>query len=365
MTHELPFINAHRMVADGIPYADYVAAMEAVERGRSWFDHWDARASVYEDAGELALQEGHERTAGEWLWLASLTAHYGQYMWFHEPERREAGQRRKTELYNRAAPYLFPSGERVELGYDGVTIPGFLRLPPQAGDGPVPVVMLIGGLESTKEESLRYEDLCLARGLATFAFDGPGQGEMFFERKLSPDFERYTSAVVDALSARPELDADRIAVLGRSLGGYYAVRSAACEPRIKACVAWGVTYDMSEYDRLPEHTRHALLYVSGYADDPEAGRSHAEEALDLADVIGNEMCPVYAQHGARDRLFSMQQVESLRQGLTGTSLTLDIEDDGDHCCHNMPALTRPRTADWLVDRLRVRDSAIHGSGERA
>jgi 2,6-dihydroxypseudooxynicotine hydrolase len=353
MTHELPFINANRMVADGIPYPDYVSAMEAVEgSGRTWFDHWDARAGDYEEAGERALREGHERSAGEWLWLASLSAHYGQYMWFHEPDRREAGQRRKTDLYDRAAPYLDPAGERVELPFDGVTIPGFLRLPAAAGAEGVPVVILIGGLESTKEESLLFENLCLDRGLATFAFDGPGQGEMFFERKLSPDFERYTSAVVDALEQRPELASDRIGVLGRSLGGHYAVRSAACEERIRACVAWGVCYDMSEYDRLPEHTRHALMYVSGYTDDPEAGRRYVEEALNLADVIGNEMCPVYAQHGARDRLFSMEHVDALRRGLTRASLTLDIEHEGDHCCHNMPSLTRPRMANWLADRLK-------------
>jgi 2,6-dihydroxypseudooxynicotine hydrolase len=351
MTHELPFINANRMVADGIPYPDYVAAMEAVAGGRTWFDHWDERASVYEDAGERALEAGHTGSAGDWLWLASLSAHYGQYMWFHEPERREAGQRRKTDLYNRAAPYLDPPGERVELGFDGVTLPGFLRLPPGADDEPAPAVMLIGGLESTKEESFLFENLCLERGIATFAFDGPGQGEMFFERKLAPDFERYTSAVLDALSERPELDSDRIGVLGRSLGGYYAVRSAACDPRIRACVAWGVAYDMSEYDRLPEHTRHALLYVSGYSDDPDAGRRYAEDALNLADVIGNEICPVYAQHGARDRLFSMRQVKLLREGLRDGALTLDIEEEGDHCCHNMPTLTRPRMADWLADRL--------------
>jgi 2,6-dihydroxypseudooxynicotine hydrolase len=108
---------------------------------------------------------------------------------------------------------------------------------------------------------------------------------------------------------------------------------------------------MSEYDRLPEHTRHALLYVSGYPDDPDAGRRYAEDALNLADVIGNEICPVYAQHGARDRLFSMRQVELLREGLRDGALTLDIEEEGDHCCHNMPTLTRPRMADWLADRL--------------
>ena len=349
----LPFVNVNRMLADGVPNPDVQDALEAVRAGGDWLDFWLKKADEYEAAGEAALKAGHRRSAGLWLWHASMSAHYGQYMWYHERDRREAGQRRKTELYDRAAPYLDPAGERIEVDVDGVTIPGFLRLPLGSGDSPVPIVVLIGGMESTKEESLLFEDLLLRRGMATFAFDGPGQGEVYFELKVTGDFERYTSAVVDMLVERPELDADRIGLLGRSLGGHYAVRSAACEPRFKACVAWSVMFDMSEYDDLPQHTKDALLYVCGYPDDPEAGKAYAQKVLDLADVAGNEMCPVYAQHGARDRLFSMRQLEKLKSSLTRTEVIVDLEEEGDHCCHNMPTLTRPRMADWLADRLRA------------
>src|SRR2546426_533613 len=83
---------------------------------------------------------------------------------------------------------------------EGANLPGFLRLPP--GDGPWPCAVLIGGLESTKEEYRLFEEICHHRGLATFAFDGPGQGEAFFYVKLRPDFERYPSVVVDYLATR-------------------------------------------------------------------------------------------------------------------------------------------------------------------
>src|SRR6185312_5454904 len=115
------------------------------------------------------------------------------------------------------------------------------RRPPGVS-GRVPVALLLGGLESTKEESYRFENLCLARGLATCTFDGPGQGEMYFQAKLRPDFHRFTSAVLDWLDRKPEIDAARIGVIGRSLGGFYAVHWAAHEPRLKACVCWGVLF---------------------------------------------------------------------------------------------------------------------------
>ena len=48
-----------------------------------------------------------------------------------------------------------------------------------------------------------------------------------FRRQARPDFERYASAVVDWLVERPEIDPGRIGVIGRSLGGHYAPKSAA------------------------------------------------------------------------------------------------------------------------------------------
>ena len=95
-------------------------------------------------------------------------------MWFHEPERREHGQHKKVEMYNLAAPHLVASAERVEIAFESTTIPGFLRLP--AGPGPHPCAVLIGGLESTKEESYHFEALCHRRGLAPSRSTVPVRG---------------------------------------------------------------------------------------------------------------------------------------------------------------------------------------------
>jgi len=200
-------------------------------------------------------------SAGEWLWHAALSAHYAQFMWFHDPERREAGQHAKVALYRDAAPFMAPAAERLDLPFEDTAIPAYLRRPDV--DGPVPCVVLIGGLESTKEESYLFEAMCLRRGMATLAFDGPGQGEMFFTRKLGPGFEKVTSTVVDHLENTASIDAGRIGVLGRSLGAYYSVLSASCDPRLRACVAWGACFDLSDLDTMPPHTRDGFIYVTG------------------------------------------------------------------------------------------------------
>ena len=343
-------LNPGRMLADGIPYPDYAEAQRRLEGGEDWFDIWTDISGRYEELGLGARADGLQVSAGEWLWHASLSAHYAQFMWFHDPQRREAGQRAKVRLYELAAPHLRPAAERVDLPFEGTRIPGYLRLPPEAAAGRVACVVLIGGLESTKEESCLFEALCLRRGLATLAFDGPGQGELFFDRKLGPGFERITSAVVDHLEQVDTVDRDRIGVLGRSLGGYYAVRSAACDARLRACVAWGACFDLSDLDDMPTHTRAGFAYVTGL-DDPETAREHLRRSIDLADVAGDLRCPTYVLHGHHDAIFSLDQVAKLRNAVTAAPIEIHVEPDGDHCCHNMGAVVRPRMADWMARAL--------------
>src|SRR5581483_11907526 len=249
-------MHTGRMLYDGVPYFDLQRAGEQVVHLDQWFDFWAAAGERYERMGEEALAAGARLSGGEWLWQASLSFHYAQFMWFHDPARRERGQRRKVELYNRAAPNLWPPAERIEIDVEGSTIPGFLRMPPgRRPEKGWPCVLLLGGLESTKEESYQFENLCLRRGIATFAFDGPGQGEVFFQLKLQPQFERYTSAVIDRLEKQDELDSNRLGVLGRSLGGFYALRSGAGDDRLRAVVAWAFFHDMDDFEEMPEHTQ--------------------------------------------------------------------------------------------------------------
>jgi 2,6-dihydroxypseudooxynicotine hydrolase len=339
-------MNMGRMLYDGVPYSDLQRAGERVADLEQWFDFWAAAGDRYEQMGEEALSAGARVSAGEWLWQASLSFHYAQFMWFHDPSRREQGQHRKVELYNRAAPHFVPPAERIEISFEDVTIPGFLRLP--AGDPPEtgwPCVLLLGGLESTKEESYGFENLCLRRGLATFAFDGPGQGELFFQAKLQPRFERYTSAVIDRLEGRTELDSSRLGVLGRSLGGFYALRSAAGDDRLRAVVAWAFFHDMEDFEEMPEHTQEGFLYVAGGSKDQLLA------ALDLSDVAAELRAPTLLLNGHNDPIFPPRQMERTIAALANAPKEVVIEPDGDHCCHNMGNIVRPRMADWLARQL--------------
>jgi len=344
-------LNPGRLLSDGVPWWDYRKAEElvAADPDANWFDYWARLSRHYEPIGRDALAAGRELSGGRWLWLASMCSQYAQFIWFHEPERREDEQRRKVQLYRDAAPHLSPPAERIEIPFEGTTITSYLRLPPAAA-GPVACVVLLGGLESTKEESYLFENLLLERGMATFAFDGPGQGEMFFDVKLLPDFHRYASAVVDYLVERPEIDPGRLGVLGRSLGGYYALHCAAADARLKAAVCWGGTFDLSDFNIMPPHIARGFLYVSGH-EVLARGREYLQEAIDLTELAPELRCPTMIMNGRLDAIFSTKQIAKFERHLVNAHIDYYLEDEGIHCAHNLWHVVRPRLADWLAERL--------------
>ena len=82
--------------------------------------------------------------------------------------------------------------------------------------------------------------------------------------------------MVDYLRDRADIDPDRIGVFGVSLGGYYAARSAAYEPRVRATVALSGPYRWDlDWDALPPQTRSTFQHRSGAVSaerSPQAGR---------------------------------------------------------------------------------------------
>lgn len=324
--------------------------MREIPSWSGWFEHWMHRAEQYAERGNLERSRGHDVSAGEFLWLSSLTAHYAQFLWFHDVEQREAGQRYKQERYRDAAPLLRPVAERVDIAFEDTVLPGYLRLPGDMRE-PVPVAVLIGGLESTKEESYCFEQMCLRRGLATFAFDGPGQGEYFFDRPLVPEFHRTTSVVLDHLASRAEIDASRVGVVGRSLGGFYALQSAARDARIRACVSWGGLFDLDLFDAMDPLAQAGFAYVAGY-DDPVSAAPFLRETIDLSTYASDITCPVYMLHGEEDKVIGPDQLAKFRKTLNGPNVHWDVRPEGNHCCHNLSHLIRPSMIDWIVDQMR-------------
>ncbi|WP_109510026.1 alpha/beta hydrolase [Nocardioides speluncae] len=124
----------------------------------------------------------------------------------------------------------------VEFVSDGVRLSGVLRVPD--GAGPFPGVVLTGPLSGVKEQVAGlYAEKLAAAGFATLAFDHRNFGASAGEPRQHEDPHGKLHDLRDAVSflrSQPEVDRDRIGCVGVCLGGGYALRAAAFDPRICA-----------------------------------------------------------------------------------------------------------------------------------
>jgi 2,6-dihydroxypseudooxynicotine hydrolase len=248
-----------------------------------------------------------------------------------------------------ALPYLDPPGERHEIAFEASALVGVLRRP--TAQGPVPVVILIPGLDSTKEEFRATEALFLERDMATFSVDGPGQGEAEYELAIRADWEVPGAAIVEYLAAQPGIDPDRIGVWGVSLGGYYAPRVAAGVDGIKACIALAGPYNFGEiWDGLPPLTRDTFRVRSKTPDD-DAARARAL-TLSLEGRTQDINVPLHVVMGKLDRLIPYKQAERLVDEV-GDNADFLLLDDGNHGCANVSYKHRYRSADWMAEHLKA------------
>ena len=335
-----------RFTAQGVDPGDFARVTGPLERWEDWLDAWCANGDQHAGLAREAEAAGRSLTAGQAWVRAALSYHFAKFVWMLDQAKHRIVADRSVAAMTRAHGLLDPTAERVELPFDGAAMVGNLRRPP--GVGRPTLVMLIAGLDSTKEEFYAVENVFLDRGMATFSLDGPGQGETGYSTTIRPDFEAPVAAALDVLCARPDLDGERVGMLGVSLGGYYAARAAAFDPRIRAVVVSGGPYDYGALIRdRPAHSLATFARNSGTT-TPEETYEFASR-ITLEGVLGRLTQPMVVVFGKRDRLVPWQQ--AVRVAEEAPHADLWMFEEGNHVCMNLTYRWRPQAADWLAERL--------------
>ena len=338
-----------RFLANGLDYLDVRRTLDAVRSWADWAGAWAATAGRYETLAEAAEAAGHELTAAEHLRRAALTLQFAQFVLNDDPARRKALHRRQCHLYARAAGRLRPPARRVEMPTEVGDVPGYLREPPSGAAG---LVLLVPGLESTKEQFSTLEPYLLDRGLATLSLEGPGQGEARYRRAFRD--EDYAAALrgVSAFAQRHAPAAHAVAVLGTSFGGYLALRHAAEVANLVAVVDVAGPHDLRWFDGMQPVLQEGFMHLLGVA-DRDAARSLLG-AMSLDGVLERTRVPVLVLHGARDPVIPVEHARRIGAGL-GALATVRIEPEGNHSCNNLHTIVRPMVADWL--RASIEEAA--------
>jgi 2,6-dihydroxypseudooxynicotine hydrolase len=338
---------AARFTANGTDYADFAATMARITRWDDWCREWGVTAQRYEDLAAQAEASGRLATAGGAWRRAALAWHWGKFVFVDHPAQQRAAHERTVSCYRRGAATLDPPAQLVHVPYAGTALAAYLRVP--AARSAPPVVIMVPGLDSTKEELQATAEYFLARGLATIAIDGPGQGEAEYELPIEPAYEKVATAVIDHLAkARDDVDSEAIGLFGVSLGGYYAARCAAYEPRLRATVALAGPYQFDlDWPDLPPQTR-ATFQARSRAATQEAARARAAQ-LTLTGAAQQISGPLLVVGGGRDTIVPAYHAERLAAQAPGAELL--VYPDGSHGVTNHAFESRSAMADWLAARL--------------
>ena len=337
-----------RLIQNGVNYNDFVATTARISSWAEWLPEWSRTADGYEARAAEEEAAGHWQTAGTWWRNASICRHFGKFVWVVDRDLARDAALRSARARERALAILDPGAVQLRVPYRRAEVFATLRRP--AGRPGAPLVVLIPGLDSTREEFFTLEEAFLERGAATLAIDGPGQGVTGLSLPIQADYHDAVSAVLDHVLEvwDPVVRADAIGLCGVSLGGFYAPQIAAHEPRVKAMVALSGPYSVRAlWPSVPEVSR-----------DTFVARAHADSDDQIADLIDRmDLTDTCAQitarslylTGDRDGLVRWEDTE--RQARETPNASFVLVEGGNHCVSNFPHV-RPLVADWLVDQLR-------------
>ena len=343
---DLPEGYRCRLAAMGLPGEAVTRTLRSVHSLAEWPVAWTATAQRFlgetrrseDDAGdsldrELAHARAHQR--------AAFCYHVAHWLAYDDPRAVRAMRSAAVALFGRSAPLLLPDLESVGVPWRGKRLPGYLRRPTGA-TAPWPLVVLLNGVTTSKEELSLWAEAFLARGQAVLTLDQPGTGEAAECGPPSAEHDDLSDAAIDFAAARPDLDERRVALVGVSLGGAQAVVAAAFDRRIAAVVAVTPPFDATAWiDYVNPVVRDQ---IAGFADG--ISLSALAEEFALAEVVDRLRAPLLVVGGGRDLVVPPAEAIGLAAAAGDFATLLWYGEAGHGLYESLPWWTADAAA-WL------------------
>jgi dienelactone hydrolase len=328
-------------------FADIAPAFESLARRR-------------EAMAKEAEQEGETFEARDNYYIAAQYWASGMWPIDEVNDRIKRYNDKKRETFGKFMQLADHKVEWADIPYRGKHLPGVFHLPPNYQPGQkVPVIVMVPGMDGYKEKYVSlYGDPWMQRGFAFLAVEGPGYWEAPL-RGLFVDVPGWVETgkeVMKWLAARPEVDADKVAVVGSSFGSFFSAVMMSEEPRFKACAVTGTCYEPGGHSIFEEASptfKHRFMFMSGITDEPEF--DDFRKTLDWHGYAEKVKVPYLIAGGEADELCPLENTEAFAKALGGPK-QLMIYADARHSIGGAPSAangpdTRSYQAKWLQARL--------------
>jgi pimeloyl-ACP methyl ester carboxylesterase len=298
--HRTPFYNyqMNRLHALGFARAEDIE--RAAARIRSPQDYVrEFRALAAE-----AKAEGRLKNAAFYLRAAEFFSP-------HTPEARNAIYAEFIEAFD--AAFADAGITRHAAPYNGSFLPAMELKPVGRARG---TVLLFGGFDSLIEEFFVIAQTIAEAGYRVIAFEGPGQGGALrlYGHTFDHDYEKPIGAVLDHFKI------EAAALVGISMGGYWAVRAAAHEPRIKQLVAWPPLHDWM--DQLPPFAERFVNWLLGFENFMNVT---IRARMALVPVIGHAMAQTNYMMGGETPMDAVRWIRGMnRDHISSAKVTQDV-----------------------------------------
>lgn len=339
--------------------AFYVASQIEDGHPDSWADAFEKQAEILIEQGKGWLQEGNVRAAGE-VHLKTFAAYRSAWQFVVPGERFDYLFQSSQEYFDLAMKGLQLPATKFSVSYGGGELPGHFY---QSADSSASTILIIGGADTCHEDRfLSQGRYYLDRGYSVALVDLPGQGlvpnqGLYWEQQT----ENSIHKVVDTLIEKFNVNTKKLVLLGMSLGGYFACRSAAYEPRLAAVVATPALYNPGELftgvreqlsSGIPESAAGAnnlqvLLWKAGVKGLTELVEKWDNNAVDPKRVKIPFMSVLGMQEGAVWKKQTKEWYEAIENDQKKL-ITLDAETGADAHCQGNNALRLVQEVEtWL------------------